>query len=892
MKRGYLCLLFFFACVWWRGEGVAGNIPGLSSTCQVEEWTLEKKETDQVIFRRADTRLRLMPLTEGAVRVVRSRGIAHELPELVYLPVKAPAYTLKKEDGGYILTLKNVRVKVSVSDGRISFLSSDGKVILGEEGGQLQASSVQGEQTYVSTQTFHSPSDEYLYGLGQFQDGYLNVRGLTRRLTQVNTQIAIPFVMSNKGYGLLWNNYGLTDFNPASTVIALQKTGVSGDKVTVNVTSTEGGKEEVRESNVFAGSLKVESDGQYALMLDVGSSMARRHNLEIDGRTVVDLNNLWLPPTVSVLVDLKAGTHRLKAELTKEDTPKLYFRKVDQTTTFRSPVSNGIDYTFFAGTADEVIASYRAVTGEVPMLPAWALGYIHCRERFHSQKELLETASRFRREKLPVDLMVQDWQYWGKYGWNAMRFDEADYPSPREMVDSLHRMDMRLMLSVWSKVDQNSVLGKKMAEKAYYIPGTPWIDFFNPEAASFYWQNFRDSLVLPIGIDAWWLDATEPENDDLVGRRVNHSSYPGEVFRNVYPLVVNKTVYEGLRSLSANGEKQGSFSPRTVLLTRSGFPGIQRYGVATWSGDVGNDWDTFRRQIVAGLGISVCGLPWWTYDAGGFFRPGDAQYTDVHFHERFSRWLQTSVFLPLMRVHGYMTNTEFWNYGDKVTEMARKSLALRYRLLPYIYSESAWVSLEDGTMLRPLVMDFPQDTLALSLKYQYMFGRSLLVSPIVEEGPATWKTYLPAVRGGWYDFYDNRHLSSGWVQTSVSPDYIPVFVKSGTILPLASGYADETKTALQSDWEIRVYTGTDGTYQLYEDNGTDSEYEKGACSCIRLTWNEKDATFVIGERKGTFAGMKPVRKLKIVKVASSSNGVIEVAEKSVVYKGEELKVTF
>lgn len=892
MKRGYLCLLFFFACVWWRGEGVAGNIPGLSSTCQVEEWTLEKKETDQVIFRRADTRLRLMPLTEGAVRVVRSRGIAHELPELVYLPVKAPAYTLKKEDGGYILTLKNVRVKVSVSDGRISFLSSDGKVILGEEGGQIQASSVQGEQTYVSTQTFHSPSDEYLYGLGQFQDGYLNVRGLTRRLTQVNTQIAIPFVMSNKGYGLLWNNYGLTDFNPSSSVIALQKTGASGDKVTVNVTSTEGGKEEVRESNVFAGSLQVESDGQYALMLHVGSSMARRHNLEIDGRTVVDLNNLWLPPTVSVLVDLKAGTHRLKAELTKEDTPKLYFRKVDQTTTFRSPVSNGIDYTFFAGTADEVITSYRAVTGEVPMLPAWALGYIHCRERFHSQKELLETASRFRREKLPVDLMVQDWQYWGKYGWNAMRFDEADYPSPREMVDSLHRMDMRLMLSVWSKVDQNSVLGKKMAEKAYYIPGTPWIDFFNPEAASFYWQNFRDSLVLPIGIDAWWLDATEPENDDLVGRRVNHSSYPGEVFRNVYPLVVNKTVYEGLRSLSANGEKQGSFSPRTVLLTRSGFPGIQRYGVATWSGDVGNDWDTFRRQIVAGLGISVCGLPWWTYDAGGFFRPGDAQYTDVHFHERFSRWLQTSVFLPLMRVHGYMTNTEFWNYGDKVTEMARKSLALRYRLLPYIYSESAWVSLEDGTMLRPLVMDFPQDTLALSLKYQYMFGRSLLVSPIVEEGPATWKTYLPAVRGGWYDFYDNRHLSSGWVQTSVSPDYIPVFVKSGTILPLASGYADETKTALQSDWEIRVYTGTDGTYQLYEDNGTDSEYEKGACSCIRLTWNEKDATFVIGERKGTFAGMKPVRKLKIVKVASSSNGVIEVAEKSVVYKGEELKVTF
>lgn len=555
MNRVNLFLLSVFTCVGWRGECLAGNDPGLSSTNELQEWTLEKQETEQVTFRLADTLLKLRPLTNNAVRVIRSMGIAHEVPELVYLPKKVPDYVLKKEKDSYILSLKNLNVRFSVSDGRISFLSSGGKEIVGEEASLIESSSVQGEKTYVSTQTFHSPFDECLYGLGQFQDGYLNVRGLTRRLTQVNTQIAIPFVMSNKGYGLLWNNYGLTDFNPASSVVALQKTGLGGNKVTVNVTSTEGGKEEVRESNVFVGKLKVESDGQYALMLDVGSLMARRHNLAIDGHTVVDMNNLWLPPTVSILVDLKAGEHNLRAELTKEDAPKVYFRKVDETTTFRSPVSNGIDYTFFAGTADEVIASYREATGEVPMLPAWALGYIHCRERFHSQKEILETASEFRRKKLPVDLMVQDWQYWGKYGWNAMRFDETDYPAPREMTDSLHRMGMRLMLSVWSKVDQNSVLGKRLADKSYYIPGTPWVDFFNPEAASFYWKNFRDSLVLPIGIDAWWLDATEPENDDLVGRRVNHSTFPGEVFRNVYPLVVNKTIYEGLRGLSTDEGK-------------------------------------------------------------------------------------------------------------------------------------------------------------------------------------------------------------------------------------------------------------------------------------------------------------------------------------------------
>lgn len=242
MNRVNLFLLSVFTCVGWRGECLAGNDPGLSSTNELQEWTLEKQETEQVTFRLADTLLKLRPLTNNAVRVIRSTGIAHEVPELVYLPKKVPDYVLKKEKDGYILSLKNLNVRFSVSDGRISFFSSGGKEIVGEEASLIESSSVQGEKTYVSTQTFHSPFDECLYGLGQFQDGYLNVRGLTRRLTQVNTQIAIPFVMSNKGYGLLWNNYGLTDFNPASSVVALQKTGLGGNKVTVNVTSTEGGE--------------------------------------------------------------------------------------------------------------------------------------------------------------------------------------------------------------------------------------------------------------------------------------------------------------------------------------------------------------------------------------------------------------------------------------------------------------------------------------------------------------------------------------------------------------------------------------------------------------------------------------------------------------------------
>lgn len=225
-------------------------------------------------------------------------------------------------------------------------------------------------------------------------------------------------------------------------------------------------------------------------------------------------------------------------------------------------------------------------------------------------------------------------------------------------------------------------------------------------------MNFSRNLLKPYGIDAWWQDATEPENDDLLGRKVMNGTVPGEVFRNVYPLLVNRTVYQGCR--------KDDPSRRTMILTRSGFPGIQRYGAAVWSGDVGHDWETFRRQIVGGLSMMASGIPWWTYDAGGFFRPQD-QYTDKKYHERFLRWLQTATFLPLMRVHGYQTNTEFWNYGEQVTRIARKSLELRYRLFPYIYSESARVSLEASTLMRPMIMDYGTDSLALVQKYEFMF---------------------------------------------------------------------------------------------------------------------------------------------------------------------------
>lgn len=656
--------------------------------------------------------------------------------------------------------LKKADITAAVKGNTLTIKDKEGRTVFQATTHRLD----EGEATL----TFNSPKDECLYGLGQFQDGYSNVRGLSRRLTQVNTQISIPMLMSSKGYGVLWNNYGLTEFNPCGQSVKLIKSAGAGAREEVNVTSTEGGKKEVRERHIFGATIDIQEDGDYALLLDVGQKMARRHHLLIDGQPVIEMQNLWLPPTASKLVHLTKGVHQLSAELTKDDLPVLYYNKVKDETTFRSPVAEAVDYTVFVGTPDEIIATYRELTGECPQMPEWALGYIHCRERFHSSEEILQTANRFRSEQLPVSVMVQDWQYWGKYGWNSMTFDEEFYPDPKALTDSLHKMDMKLMVSVWSKIDKNSEVGKEMVAGGHYIPDTDWIDFFNPDAAAAYWQNFKLRL-LPLGIDAWWQDATEPENDDLVGRQVNKGQWTGEQVRNVYPLLVNKTVYEGL--VAAGKEP--------MILTRCGFAGIQRYGSALWSGDVGNDWETFRRQITAGLGMQAAGIPWWTYDAGGFFRPQN-QYTDSAYIERMLRWIETAVYLPLMRVHGYMSNTEPWNYGQEAQAIIAQCLKERYRLMPYIKRCAKDVSEKGGTLMRPLVFDFANDAEALKQQYEYMFGPALLISPVTEPGVTSWQTYLPQNPGGWTDYRTGRHYDGGqYVTTPVTKAHIPVFIRTG-----------------------------------------------------------------------------------------------------------------
>jgi len=501
-------------------------------------------------------------------------------------------------------------------------------------------------------------------------------------------------------------------------------------------------------------------------------------------------------------------------------------------------------------------------------MPVWAYGYIHCRERFHSSQEILDTAEEFRKRHLPLDVLVQDWQYWGKYGWNGMKWDENYYPDPAGMIKRLHAMDVKLMVSVWSRIDPKTEVGQQFSAKGYYIPGTEWVDFFNPAAAQLYWKNFSERM-LALGIDAWWQDATEPENDDLVGRHI--FTGPGERVRLLYPLFVNKTVYEG--------QRKDAPEKRVFILTRSAYLGQQRYASATWSGDIGNSWEALRRQLTAGLGYVASGLPYWTTDAGGFFRPGPGQYTDPAYHERFLRWFQFATFSPLQRVHGYQTDTEPWRYGDEVETQVRRYLDLRYQLLPYIYSQAAAVTFHGSTIMRPLVMDFADDPQALAQKYEYMFGPAFLVAPVLEQGATQWPVYAPTTRGGWYNFWTGARVASGATGAIDAPiERIPLLVRAGSIVPIGpvEQYSGERPP---DDLEIRVYPGADGDFDLYEDEGTNYNYETGSRSTIHFHWDEKDRQLSIGKREGKFPGMLQSRQFHVVAVDSG-------VAREVLYGGE------
>ena len=836
------------------------------------------KESNRVLYKTKKGTLAIYPLTDNSVRVQFFTAESNTLPELIFegkIPV--PEFKVNDSKKSINVALKDLVVELDKKTGNLTYFDGSSNLILSEKADSriFKLDSIMGESCFFVEQTFDSPEDESIFGLGQFQDGNFNLKGITRRLTQVNSQIAIPFIYSSKGYGLLWHQYGLTDFNPTDNFVSLVKQAKPAEsEKLVEVTTTAGTQKVSQNQSLYTGKFKVEKDGDYSVFLDLGA-MGNRHYVVVDGKPVLDQSNMWLPPTAGTLVHLKAGEHEVQLVCKSDNQPKLSWKLKENITTFRSPHAQMLDYVVFSGSAEKVIASYRNLSGNAPMFPKWAYGFWQCRERYTSGKHLVETVKEFRKRQLPVDVIVQDWQYWGSRGWGVPQFDEKNYPNPAGFIKELHDLNAHFNISIWSNPDKNSEIGKQYVAKNRFVGDTKWLDYFNPETRKEYWTTLKENMF-DYGVDSWWMDAVEPENDALTGTRTHAG--PGDFYRLTYPLMVSKAVYEGQRE--ATNDK------RVCILTRSAFSGQQRYGVINWSGDIGGDWDTYRRQIVAGLNFTISGLPYWTTDIGGFFRPGHSQYTDEKFHELLTRWFQWSVFNPIFRMHGYMTETEPWKYGEKVEDNMRNMLNLRYQLLPYIYSE-AWKVTQGSTMMRPLVMDFNGDAEAVKQPFEYMFGKAFLVAPITEAGVAQRDVYLPKLLN-WYDFWTGKRFEGGQTVKAEAPlDRIPLFVKAGSIVPMGPVVQHSAQDSNQ-ELEIRIYEGGNGEFSLYEDEGDNYNYEKGQFSIILFTWDDATKTLTIADRSGSFQGMLKKRIFNVVLVKEVEN----MQRKSVDYQGEKTKVSF
>jgi alpha-D-xyloside xylohydrolase len=853
--------------------------------CQGQVVKSFKQLPDKVNITLSDGTLSISPLTENAVRIKFHKGTEESLPELVFTSgVATPEFQVFDSSSKLEVKTKKITVSLDRQTGKLSYADNNGKVFLSEKEGarKLSPDSIQGEPCFEAEQSFESPSDEYIFGLGQFQDGQYNLKNVARRLTQVNTQISIPFIYSSKGYGLLWHQYGLTDYNPANNFIVLEKQerSSSNNNQMAEVTTTSGTQKVSQNQSLYQGKFTVQKDGEYSIFLDLGD-MGNRHFVVIDGKPCLDQSNMWLPPTAGTLVNLKAGEHQVQILCKSNNTPKLSWRLCDNSMTFRSPNAKELDYVVFYGpSADNVIASYRNLSGNVPMFPKWAYGFWQCRERYSSGTNLVETVKEFRKRNLPMDVIVQDWQYWGKYGWGVPKFDETNYPNPAGFIKELHDLNAHFNISVWENLDKKSEVAKDYVDNNLFIPNSPWVDVFNPLGRETHWNALNKNLFA-YGVDSWWMDATEPENDALKGKKTFLGL--GDFYRLTYPLFVSEAVYEGQRKTTSD--------KRVCILTRSAFLGQQRYGIINWSGDIGGTWDTYKRQIVAGLNYTITGLPYWTTDIGGFFRPGRSQYTDEKYQELLIRWYQWGTFNPIFRVHGYQTETEPWKYGQKVEDNMRKMLNLRYRLLPYIYSEAWQVTKNGSTMMRPMVMDFNGDATAVNREYQYMFGKALLVAPITEPGISEWNVYLPK-SVSWYDFWTGKRFNGGQtIKTDAPLNKIPLFVKAGSIIPIGK-LIQYTGEKSADTLEIRVYKGANGKFELYEDEGDNYNYEKGKYTIISFKWDEKRQSLTISDRQGKYTGSILKRIFNVVVVNEKKGFGIDAGSvgKKVSYVGTKMEI--
>jgi alpha-D-xyloside xylohydrolase len=749
--------------------------------------TAVQPQSDGVVFTQQIGMLKIQICSDSIVRVLYSASSSFSpLPD--YVVVKkdwsGAKWNLTQTESDVTLATDVLQVVVERKDGSITYRTADGAQLLQEGSRKLSPVRVNDEDTHQAESFFNIyGSHEALYGLGQHQAGVWNYRGESVDISEDNSNISIPFLVSSKGYGLYWNNDSRSRFN-----------------------------------NRFANYLYVTSE-----------------------------------------------------------------------------VADVIDYYFFYGPdLDKVIADYRELTGNAPMFGRWAYGFWQCKNRYKSQDEILGVAKKYRELHIPADNIVQDWFWWNRKG--EFVFNK-NYPDPKGMVDELHRDNFHLMISIWpffepgsanyDYMDQHGwfVDKFKFAKPPYHTNGMAVYDATNPQARKFYWDQIDKSLF-SIGIDAWWMDTTEPETEgqeDNILLNHNLAAGSGNRYVNVFPLMDTGAVYEGQRSAS---DKK-----RVYILSRSAFSGTQRNSVTAWSGDINSDFITLRRQIPAGLNFALSGFPYWTTDIGGFVsgNPDDPAYREL-----FVRWFQFGTFSPILRVHGTRQpdQNELWSYGPEAQKILVNFDRLRYRLLPYIYS-LAWKTTSEGyTPMRPLVMDFRADDRAANIGDQFMYGPALLVNPVTEAAATLRQFYLPAAK--WYDFWTGTAVQGGRMVEAAAPlDRIPLYVRAGSILPL--GPDMEWSTEKPADpIELRVYRGADGDFKLYEDENDNYDYEKGVYATIPLHWNDSSDVLTIGDRKGEFPGMLQKRTFRVIFVREN-HGVgaapPDEPDKIVQYSGTRIEVT-
>lgn len=588
-----------------------------------------------------------------------------------------------------------------------------------------------------------------------------------------------------------------------------------------------------------------------------------------------------------------------------------------QEMSFDSEVGECMDYYFmYGGNADGVIAQIRDLTGQAPMYPLWTFGFWQSRERYKSQQETMEVVDKYRELGIPLDGIIQDWQYWGpNSNWNSMNFDNPEFPDPQKMIDHVKKKNAKIMISIWASFGPDTNPYKDLEKINALFNFKTWpadggvkaYDAYNEKARDIYWEHLNKGLFSK-GIDAWWTDSTEPDHLDVQERDFDIPTAMG-TYRsvvNAFPLMSNKGVYEHQRAVTSD--------KRVYLLTRCAFAGQQRYAANTWSGDVMCNWETFRKQIPTGLNFSLSGIPYWNTDIGGFFNwPYHGGAENKAYHELYTRWFQYGTFLPMQRSHGSGVKKEIYNLGKKgdwVYDSEEKYINLRYALLPYLYSTGWQVTDNAGSFLRALFMDFNEDKKVHTISNQYMFGKAFLVTPVtrnmyVFSDKEQWKdpyedfsktgtqdVYLPKGTK-WFDFWTGEVLNGGQMVTKEVPiDIIPLYVRAGSIVP----FGPKVQYSTEKKWnnlEIRIYPGADGEFVLYEDENDNYNYEKGVYSTIKFTWDDANRTLNIADREGTFPGMLKSRKFNIVLV-DKENGTGSAQStkftKSVSYGGKKKSV--